>query len=109
MDQAVQKTSSIFDKGIQYLQSKKEEVLNLSPLEKKRQAAVRVQQGEKQTVEQQLVVQGEPEPEKDKKLTSTQDKGCDNKISVKKPRKVLSSVEPKGNVCSKEHERERSM
>ena len=39
VDQAVQKTSFIFDKGIQYLQLKKEEVLNLSPIETKTQAA----------------------------------------------------------------------
>ena len=56
MDQAVQKTSSIFDKGIQYLQAKKEEVLNLSPLEKKRKAAEKGTKEEKNTVEQQQVV-----------------------------------------------------
>ena len=56
VDQAVQKTSLIFDKGIQYLQAKKEGILNLSPLEKKCQVPEKRAQDEKQTVEQQQVV-----------------------------------------------------
>ena len=99
VDQAIQKTSSIFDKGIQYLQSKKESVLNLSPLEKNRQAAERGTQEEKQAINQQQVIQ----------LTSIQDKVSDNKISTKKPRKVLLRVESKANMQSQEHERERSI
>lgn len=110
VDLAVQKTSSIFDKGIQYLQSKKEDVLNLSPLEKKWQAAEKETQEEKQTVEQQqAVVQRVPEPAKDKTVVSIQDKVSDNKISIKKPRKVLLRVESKENMRSQEHERERSL
>ncbi|WP_143745097.1 hypothetical protein [Megasphaera cerevisiae] len=108
VDQAVQKTSSIFDKGIQYLQLKKESILNLSPLEKKRQAAERGTQEENQTVEQQ-VVQRVPELVKGKRLPSIQDKGFDNKISIKKPRKVLLRVESKANMRNQEHERERSI
>lgn len=99
VDQAIQKTSSIFDKGIQYLQSKKESVLNLSPLEKNRQAAERGTQEEKQAIDQQQVIQ----------LPSIQDKVSDNKISTKKPRKVLLRVESKANMQSQEHERERSI
>ena len=99
VDQAIQKTSSIFDKGIQYLQSKKESVLNLSPLEKNRQAAERGTQEEKQAINQQQVIQ----------LPSIQDKVSDNKISTKKPRKVLLRVESKANMQSQEHERERSI
>lgn len=109
VDQAIQKTSSIFDKGIQYLQSKKESVLNLSPLEKNRQAAERGTQEEKQTIEQQQVIQRVPDLVKGKRLPSIQDKVSDNKISTKKPRKVLLRIESKANMQSQEHERERSI
>ena len=109
VDQAVQKTSSIFDKGIQYLQAKKEEVLNLSPLEKKRQAAEKTQE-EIKTVEQQPPsVQHVSEPSNDRTVTSVQDKVSDNEVNIKKPRKVLLRVESKGNVRSPEHEKERSL
>ncbi len=109
VDQAVQKTSSIFDKGIQYMQAKKEEVLNLSPLEKKRQAAEKTQE-EIKTVEQQPPsVQHVSEPSNDRTVTSVQDKVSDNEVNIKKPRKVLLRVESKGNVRSPEHEKERSL
>lgn len=109
VDQAVQKTSSIFDKGIQYLQAKKEEVLNLSPLEKKRQAAEKAQE-EIKTVEQHPPsVQHVSEPSNDRTVTSVQDKVSDNEVNIKKPRKVLLRVESKGNVRSQEHEKERSL
>ncbi|MGE1063612.1 hypothetical protein NXG27_13455 [Megasphaera paucivorans] len=110
MDQAIQKTSSIFDKGIQYLQSKKEEVLNLSPLEKRRQAVEKEQQEKLQTAEQQQsAVQRINEPEKGRTVASVQDKVSDNESNIKKPRKVLLRIESKGNVRSQEHERERSL
>ena len=110
VDQAVQKTSSIFDKGILYLQSKKEKVLNISPLEKKGQTVEKEKQKEKQILEQQqVVVQRVPETEKNRRLTFFQDQDSYNKIGIKKPRKVPLRVESKENVRSKEHERERSM
>ncbi|WP_019553326.1 hypothetical protein [Propionispira raffinosivorans] len=109
VDQAVQKTSSIFHKGTQYLQLKKESILNLSPLEKKRQAVERGTQEENQTVEQHQVVQRISELVKGKRLPSIQDKDFDNKISIKKPRKVLFRVESKANMRNQEHERERSI
>lgn len=109
VDQAVQKISSVFDKEIQYLQAKKEDVLNLSPLEKKRQAAERGTQEGKQTVEQQpSVFQRVPETAQKRGVTSIQDKGTDNKISIKEPRKLLLRVESNENIRSKEHERVRS-
>lgn len=108
VDQAIQKTSSIFDKGIQYLQSKKESVLNLSPLEKNRQTAERGTQEEKQAIDQQQI-QRVPNLVKGKRLPSIQDKVSDNKISTKKPRKVLLRVESKTNMQSQEHERARSI
>ena len=109
VDQAVQKTSSIFDKGIQYMQAKKEEVLNLSPLEKKRQAAEKTQE-EIKTVEQQPPsVQHVSEPSNDRTVTSVQDKVSDNESNIKKPRKVLLRIESKENVRSQGHERERSL
>ena len=108
VDQAVQKTSSVFDKGIQYLQSKKEEVLNLSPLEKKRQTAERGTQEEKQTVEQESsMVQRVPEIGIERDAASISDKDSGNKISIKKPRKVVLRVETKGNVPIQERERDR--
>ncbi len=110
VDQAIQKTSSIFEKGIQYLQSKKEEVLNLSPLEKKRQAVEKEQQEKLQTAEQQQsAVQRINEPEKGRTVASVQDKVSDNESNIKKPRKVLLRIESKGNVRSQEHERDRSL
>ena len=109
VDLAIQKTSSVFDKGIQYLQSKKEEVLNLLPLEKKRQAAEKEQQEKLQTAEQQQsAVQRINEPEKGRSVASVKDKVSDHKINIKKPRKILLHVEAKGNVRSQEHERDRS-
>lgn len=107
MDQAVQKTSSIFDKGIQYLQVKKEEVLNLSLLEKKRQAAEKTQEEITTVEQQQPSLQHINEPSKDRMVASVQDKVFDDKISIKKPRKVLLRIESKANMRSKEHERER--
>lgn len=110
VDQAVQKTSSVFDKGIQYLQAKKKDILNLSPLEKKRKAAEKGTNEEKNTVEQQqVVIQHRLEPAQEKSMSSIRDKVSDNKISIKKPRKVLLRVESKGNIRSQEHEKERSL
>ena len=109
VDQAVQKTSSIFDKGIQYMQAKKEEVLNLSPLEKKRQAAEKTQEEIKTVEQQQPSLQHINEPSKDRTVASVQDKVSDNEVNIKKPRKVLLRVESKGNVRSPEHEKERSL
>ena len=108
VDQAVQKSSSIFDKGIQYLQSKKEDILNFSPLEKKRQAAERGTQEEKQTVEQESsMVQRMPEIGIERDAASISDKDSGNKISIKKPRKVVLRVETKGNVPIQKRERDR--
>ena len=91
------------------MQAKKEEVLNLSPLEKKRQAAEKTQE-EIKTVEQQPPsVQHVSEPSNDRTVTSVQDKVSDNEVNIKKPRKVLLRVESKGNVRSPEHEKERSL
>ena len=84
-------------------------MLNLSPLEKNRQAAERGTQEEKQTIEQQQVIQRVPDLVKGKRLPSIQDKVSDNKISIKKPRKVLLRIESKANMQSQEHERERSI
>lgn len=110
VDQAVQKTSSVFDKGIQYLQAKKKDILNLSPLEKKRKAAEKGTKEEKNTIEQQrVVIQHRLEPAQEKSMSSIRDKASDNKISIKKPRKVLLRVESKGNIRSQEHEKERSL
>lgn len=110
VDQAVQKTSTIFDEGIQYLQLKKEGVLNLSPLEKKREAAEKKTKEEKTTVAQQrVVIQHRLEPTQEKSMSAIRDKVSDNKISIKKPRKVLLRVESKGNIRSQEHEKERSL
>ncbi|WP_432718740.1 hypothetical protein [Pectinatus frisingensis] len=110
VDQAIQKTSSFFDKGIQYLQSKKEEVLNLSPLEKRRQAVEKEQQEKLQTAEQQQsAVQRINEPEKGRIVASVRDKVFDNEINIKKPRKVLLRIESKGNMRSQGHERDRSL
>jgi len=107
VDQAVQKTSSVFDKGIQYLQAKKEKVLNLSPLEKKKQAAKKTQEEVKIVEQQQPEVQHANEALKDRTVISVQDKVSDNAVNVKKPRKVLLRVESKENVRSREHQKER--
>lgn len=109
VDQAVQKTSSIFDKGIQYLQAKKEEVLNLSPLEKKRQAVEKTQEEVKIVEQQQPLVQHANEALKDRTVISVQDKVYDNEVNIKKPRKVLLRVESKGSARSQERQKERSM
>ena len=55
------------------------------------------------------MVQCIPELVKGKRLPSIQDKDFDNKISIKKPRKVLLRVESKANMRNQEHERERSI
>ena len=88
----------------------KEEVLNLSPLEKRRQAVEKEQQEKLQTAEQQQsAVQRINEPEKGRTVASVQDKVSANESNIKKPRKVLLRIESKGNVRSQEHERERSL
>ena len=108
VDRGIQKTSSILDKGIQYLQAKKEEVLNLSPLEKKRQAMAQEQQREQQTVrKRQALIQHGAESMQEKRVPSIQYKGTN---SIKKPRKQLLQVESNGSVhSSKEQGKERSM
>ena len=109
VDQAVQKTSSIFDKGIQYLQAKNEEVLNLSPLEKKRQAVEKTQEEIKTVEQQQPLVQDANEALKDRTVISVQDEVYDNEVNIKKPRKVLLRVESRENVRNREHQKERSL
>ena len=109
VDQAVQKTSSIFDKGIQYLQAKKEEVLNLSPLEKKRQATEKAQEEIKIVEQQQPSVQQANEALKDRGVISVQDKASDKEVNTKKPRKVLLRVESKGSARNQEQQKERSL
>lgn len=109
VDQAIQKTSSIFDKGIQYLQAKKEGVLNLSPLEKKRQAAEKAQEEIKTVEPQQLSVQQANEALKDRDVISVQNKVSDKEVNIKKPRKVLFRVESKGSARNQEQQKERSL
>ena len=109
VDQAVQKTAFVFDKGIQYLQAKKEKVLNLSPFEKKEQDAEKTQGEVKMVERQQPSVQHAIEELKDRTVNANQDKISNNKVNIKKPRKVLLRVESKENVRSKTHEKERSL
>ena len=109
VDQAVQKTSLIFDKGIQYLQAKKEDVLNLSPQEKKRQAAEKVQEEIKTVEQQQPSVQHANEALKDNTVISVQNKISDREVNIKKPRKVLLRVESKGSARNQEQQKERSL
>ena len=109
VDQAVQKTSSVFDKGIQYLQSKKEDILNLSPLEKKRQAAEKAKEEIKTVEQQQPSVQHANKASKDRTVISVQDKAFDDRSCINKPRKMLLRVEAKENVRSQAHEKERSL
>lgn len=109
VDQAVQKTAFVFDKGIQYLQAKKEEVLNLSPFEKKEQGVEKTQEEVKMVEKQQPSVQHATEELKDRTVNVNQDKVFNNEVNIKKPRKVLLRVESKENVRSKTHEKERSL
>ena len=109
VDQAAQKTAFVFDKGIQYLQAKKEKVLNLSPLEKKEQGAEKTQEEVNIVEKQQPSVQHATEELKDRALNANQDKVFNNEVNIKKPRKVLLRVESKGNIRSQEHEKERSL
>ena len=109
VDQAAQKTAFVFDKGIQYLQAKKEKVLNLSPLEKKEQGAEKTQEEVNIVEKQQPSVQHATEELKDRALNANQDKVFNNEVNIKKPRKVLLRVESKENVRSKTHEKERSL
>lgn len=109
VDQAVQKTAFVFDKGIQYLQAKKEKVLNLSPFEKKEQDAEKTQGEVKMVEKQQPSVQHATEELKDRTVNANQDKVSNNEVTIKKPRKVLLRVESKENVRSKTHEKERSL
>ena len=109
VDQAVQKTAFVFDKGIQYLQAKKEKVLNLSPFEKKEQDAEKTQGEVKMVERQQPSVQHAIEELKDRTVNANQDKVFNNEVNIKKPQKVLLRVESKENVRSKTHEKERSL
>ena len=98
VDQAVQKTAFVFDKGIQYLQAKKEKVLNLSPFEKKEQDAEKTQGEVKMVERQQPSVQHAIEELKDRTVNANQDKVFNNEVNIKKPQKVLLRVESKENV-----------
>ena len=109
VDQAVQQTAFVFDKGIQYLQAKKEKVLNLSPGEKKEHGAEKTQEEVKMVEKQQPSVQHATEELKDRTVDANQDKVSNNRVNIKKPRKVLLRVELKENVRSKTHEKERSL
>lgn len=108
VDQAVQKTAFVFDKGIQYLQAKKEKVLNLSPFEKKEQDAEKTQEEVKMVEKQQPSVQHAIEELKDRTVNANQDKVFNNEVNIKKPKKVLLRVESKENVRSQERQKERS-
>ena len=108
VDQAVQKTAFVFDKGIQYLQAKKEKVLNLSPFEKKEQDAEKMQEEVKMVEKQQPSVQHAIEELKDRIVNANQDKVFNNEVNIKKPKKVLLRVESKENVRSQERQKERS-
>ena len=109
VDQAVQKTSLIFDKGIQYLQAKKEKVLNLSPFENKEQGAEKAQEEVTRVEKQQPSMQHATEELKGRTINVNQDKVSNNEVNIKKNRKVLLRVESKENVRSKTHEKERSL
>lgn len=108
VDQAVQKTAFLFDKGIQYLQAKKEKVLNLSPFDKKEQGAEKTQEEVKMVERQQPSVQHAIEELKDRTVNANQDKVFNNEVNIKKPQKVLLRVESKENVRSQERQKERS-
>ena len=108
VDQAVQKTAFVFDKGIQYLQAKKEKVLNLSPFDKKEQGAEKTQEEVKMVERQQPSVQHAIEELKDRTVNANQDKVFNNEVNIKKPQKVLLRVESKENVRSQERQKERS-
>lgn len=108
VDQAVQKTAFVFDKGIQYLQAKKEKVLNFSPFEKKEQDAEKTQEEVKMVEKQQPSVQHAIEELKDRTVNANQDKVFNNEVNIKKPQKVLLRVESKENVRSQERQKERS-
>jgi len=62
-----------------------------------------------EAIQQPEVVQRVPELAKRKRLSSIQDKITDDRISIKKPRKVLFRVESKANMRTKGHGRERSI
>lgn len=109
VDQAVQQTAFVFDKGIQYLQAKKEKVLNLSPGEKKEQGAEKKQEEVTRVEKQQPSMQHETEELKDRTVNVNQDKVSNNEVHIKKPRKVLLRVESKENVRSQERQKERSL
>ncbi|WP_196605408.1 hypothetical protein [Pectinatus haikarae] len=108
VDQAVQKTAFVFDKGIQYLQAKKEKVLNLSPFDKKEQGAEKTQEEVKMVEKQQPSVQHAIEELKDRTVNVNQDKVFNNEVNIKKPKKVLLRVESKDDVRSQERQKERS-
>ena len=59
--------------------------------------------------QQSEVVQRVAEIAKRKRLSSIQDKTTDDRISIKKPRKVLLRVDSKANMRTKGHGRERSI
>lgn len=106
VDQAVQKTASVFDKGSQYLQVKKEKVLNLSPFKNKEQGAEKTQEGVKMVKKQQPSVQYANEALKDRIVISAQDKASENEVN-KKPRKVLLRVDSRENMGNREYQKER--
>ncbi len=109
VDQAAQKTAFIFDRGIQYLQVKKEKVLNISPLEKKEQGAEKTQEEVKMVEKQRSSVQYETEELKDRNVKANRDNVSNEEVKIKNPRKVLLRVGSKENVRSKTHEKERSL
>ena len=92
VDQAVQQTAFVFDKGIQYLQAKKEKVLNLSPGEKKEQGAEKAQEEVTRVEKQQPPMQHATEELKGRTINVNQDKVSNNEVNIKKPRKVLLRV-----------------
>jgi len=108
VDQAVQKTAFVFDKGIQYLQAKKEKVLNLSPFDKKEQGAEKTQEEVKMVEKQQPSVQHAIEELKDRTVNVNHDNVFNNEVNIKKPKKVLLRVESKDDVRSQERQKERS-
>ena len=110
VDQAVQKTAFVFDKGIQYLQAKKEKVLNLSPFEKKEQGAEKTQEEVKTIEKQQSSVQHTTEELKDRSGKANRDNVSNKEVHIKKPRKkVLLRVESKENARSQERQKEHSL
>lgn len=109
VDQAVQQTAFVFDKGIQYLQAKKEKVLNLSPGEKKEQGAEKAQEEVTRVEKQQPPMQHATEELKGRTINVNQDKVSNNEVNIKKNRKVLLRVESKENVRSQERQKERSL